>query len=62
MPTCWDVASWLRCRPLLYEVVSAPAEVKPESENTAPEIKVILRRVSHRKSATEISKTAPVTQ
>jgi hypothetical protein len=47
--------------PLLYEVVSAPAEVEPESENTAPEIKVILRRVSPRKSATEISKTAPVT-
>jgi len=48
---------------LLHEVVSAPAEVKPESENTAPEIKVILRRVSHRKSATEISKKpAPVPQ
>ena len=48
--------------PLLYEVVSAPAEVKSESENTAPEIRVILRRVSHGKSATEISRTAPVTQ
>jgi hypothetical protein len=48
--------------PSLYEVVSAPTEVKPESESTAPEIKVLLRRVpqtSHRKQLPETSQNIP---
>jgi carboxypeptidase family protein len=32
--------------PSLYEVVSAPTEVKAESESKAPEVKVVLRRIS----------------
>ena len=52
--------------PSLYEVVSAPTEVKAESESTAPEIKVILRRVaqashpaSRPKQPPEISQNIP---
>jgi len=49
--------------PSLYEVVSAPTEVKAESESKAPEIKVILRRITqaaHPRKNPEIAQNIPL--
>ena len=48
--------------PSSYEVVSAPNEVKAESENTAPEVKVVLKvitKASRAKQNAQISQNIP---